>query len=447
MEPPARPPGPAPRLPVPPHLAGHRTQARGTRGAMNEVVVTGVGVLNSVADGPDSYAAALAAGRSGVRAADVAAEARTSVGAWLDGFSVSAWADRQLRDDPDADRLAAVSRRAALPARTAACAALAAVRHALLGPEQRSGAALIVAGNNLALDYHADVLHRFRERPGSLRPSHALTHLDTDVVGVVSEVTGIAGEGWTAGAASASGTLAVILGARMVAAGETDTCLVVAPVSELSAAELRAFHDSGAMAGSHGTDEPWQVCRPFDARRRGFVYGQGAAAVVLESRERAGRRGARRMAGIAGWGQRLDARRGTEPDPSGQAAAMRAALGRAGVEPAAVDYVNAHGTGSVVGDAAEARALAEVFGPGNRPLINSTKPLVGHCLASAGLQELVATILQLRGGFAHPNPNLAEPVDPALAFVGPTARRGALHVALSNSVAFGGINAAIVVRR
>jgi malonyl-ACP decarboxylase len=318
--------------------------------------------------------------------------------------------------------------RGPLPARSAVEVAVTAVADAGLTPAQLDDAALFVAGNNLAVDYHAQVWRRFHERPGSVRPSHGLSYLDTDVVGAVSAATGIRGEGCTVGGASASGTLAVIAASRLIRAGAADVCVVVAPANELSAAERHALLASGAMTGD-------EVCRPFDARRNGFVFRQAAAAVVLQ-------RGGRPLAWLAGHGQRLDGRRGTEPDAAGQAAALRRALADAAVAPSEVDYVNAHGTGSVAGDAAEAAALVDVFGTG--PVVNSTKGLVGHGLGAAGLTELVATILQLRGGFVHGNPNLHTPLPgPRLSSRDGVEQR--LRVAVSNSVAFSGINAALVL--
>ncbi|MCT2583111.1 polyketide beta-ketoacyl:ACP synthase [Actinophytocola sp. S1-96] len=318
--------------------------------------------------------------------------------------------------------------RSALPARSGAAVAVAAMRAAGLTAAELESAALVVAGNNLALDYHAGVWQRFNERPGSVRPSHAMAYLDTDVLGVVSEATGIRGEGCTVGGASASGTLAVIAGARLIRSGEVDTCVVVAPANELSGAERRALLSSGAMTEG--------VCRPFDEARDGFCYVQAAASVVLRRRGQA-------LAWLSGYGQRLDGRRGTAPDPSGQAEAMRRALADAGIRPSAVDYVNAHGTGSVAGDAAEATALVDVFGTG--PLVNSTKGLVGHGLGAAGLTELIATIVQLRDGFVHPNPNLVTPLPNAPRLAGRTSTATGPRVAVSNSVAFSGINAALVL--
>ncbi len=319
---------------------------------------------------------------------------RNALATDLAGFSDALAAGKVA--DGDAD----FAGRGPLPARSAVEVAVAAI--AGLAPAQLEDAALFVAGNNLALDYHAQVWQRFREPPNSVRPSHALSYLDTDVVGAVSAATGIRGEGCTVGGASASGTLAVIAASRLIRSGEADACVVVAPANGLSGAERQALLASGAMTEG--------VCRPFDVERDGFVFRPAAAAVVLQ-------RDGEPLAWLTGHGQRLDGRRGTEPDATGQATALRRALADAGIAPSEVDYVNAHGTGSVAGDAVEAAALVDVFGTG--PLVNSTNGLVGHGLGAAGLTELVATVLQLRGGFVHGNPNLRGPVPgPAIVHTG-----------------------------
>lgn len=403
------------------------------------VVLTGAALLTSIADNLDGFTAALLAGRSGVRPGPSQAPA-----ARLDDFTLRGWSERHLGGDEEtATRLLRVAGRATRPAQTAACVALDAVRGARFQPGTRTG--LLVAGANLTLDHQARTVLDYERRPGRLRASYALTHLDADIVGVVSELTGIRGEGWTLGAGSAAGTLAVIQGARLVHSGWLDQCLVVAPMAELSPVEQEAFRRTGAMATAEEPRQAPLVCRPFDRRRRGFVYGQAAAAVLLERADLAARRGAAVLAELAGHGQALDARRGTEPDTAGQVAAIRAALEAAGVAPEEIDYVNAHGTGSVLGDETEARSLRTVFGR-HSPLVNSTKPLVGHCLSAAGLVELVATVAQLRAGACHPNPNLDDPIDSELAFVGSAAVNRPLRTALSTSFAFGGINGSVVIR-
>jgi malonyl-ACP decarboxylase len=206
-------------------------------------------------------------------------------------------------------------------------------------------------------------------------------------------------------------------------------------VAELSLTDIRAYRESGAMA------PPGAVCRPFDQNRAGFVPAQAAAAVLLD-RDGPG------MGAVLGVGQRLDARSGTTPHADGQVAAIRGALADARVDPAAIGYVNAHATGSAAGDPVEAAALCQVFGTSGslRPWVNASKALLGHALTAAGLVELIATMAQLRLGFAHGNPNTVRPI-PGVGgrLVGPRPQLLDGRLAVSNSFAFGGISASLVV--
>lgn len=397
---------------------------------MPDAVITSMAVLTSVADTIGEFGAALRDGRGGVRAVPLPDAARVKVAAFLSD-------DARSRDRV----LTGMSTR---PTRACVMVAREAVRAAGLDSAALSRTAVLIGGNNLALDYQATAAVRMSRGDGRVRPSHALAHLDIDAVGAVSEVTGATAEGCTIGGSSASGALALIQACRLLALDAAGHCLVVGALSELSAAEYRALHDSGALASGAG-QAPASVCRPFDASRGGFVHGHGAAAVVVERACTARKRGARPLAAIAGFAQRLDGRRGTRPDPDGQTATIRAALSSAGLRPDDVDYVNAHATGSKLGDAAEAESLARVFGAG--PLVNATKELTGHCLSGSGVVEAVATVIQLRDGFCHPNPNLRSPGDPRLNYVGQKAVQAPLRVALSTSFAFSGVNAAIVFTR
>ncbi len=433
-----------------------------------DVVITSAAVLTSVADTIDDFAAALRSGRSGVRPSCLPAHTRVRAAALLDlpggatpldpprylpgGATPQdplryCAAGRQpsglLADPQRSRRLRELTSRCALPTQAAARVGWEAALAAGLGPSELARTAVVVGGNNLALDYQARVAARFADGEGTVRPSHALAHLDIDTIGAISELAGAVAEGCTIGGSSASGALALIHGWRLLALHAADHCLVVGALSELSAAEYRAFHDSGAMALDPALPAA-AVCRPFDRHRSGFVHGHGAAAVVLERRDTARGRGVRPWAVLAGHAQRLDGKRGAGPRPDRQAETIRAALAAAGLGPGDVDYVNAHATGSRLGDRAEAQALQEVFGAA-RPLVNSTKELVGHCLAAAGVVEAVATVLQLRDGFCHPNPNLTEPEDTRLEYVGEHAVPARLRAAVSTSFAFSGINAALVI--
>ncbi len=192
-----------------------------------------------------------------------------------------------------------------------------------------------------------------------------------------------------------------------------------------------------------------QPCRPFARDRRGMSLGEGAAVLVLESWQHAVARGAPLRACVAGCGLSSDAFHPTAPpaDAEGAVRAMREALARAHLTPADITYINAHGTGTVQNDRAEAVALADVFGPGN-VLVSSTKSLIGHAMGAAGALEAVATIGALETGLLPPTANLWEP-DPAIPFdcIPHTARPVALDCAMSNSFGFGGQNVSLIFLR
>jgi nodulation protein E len=191
------------------------------------------------------------------------------------------------------------------------------------------------------------------------------------------------------------------------------------------------------------------VCRPFSKDRKGLVLGEGAAVVVLETYEAARARGADILGEIAGFGMSADAADLTNPDVGGMSRAMRGALADAGANPFDVRYVNAHGTGTTINDATETEALKTVFGAHMPKLaVSSTKSMVGHALGGAGALEAVATLMAVREGVAPPTMNYLGP-DPAcdLDCVPNEARDLAIDFAISNSFAFGGLNAVLAFRR
>ncbi|MEU9349349.1 beta-ketoacyl synthase N-terminal-like domain-containing protein [Streptomyces sp. NPDC048278] len=385
--------------------------------------------------------------RSALSAVPLDREGNTTVpAALLRGPDVRQWAaDRAWLDPADTRRLMRVCARATLPVWTACCTALETVTRAALTPAERGRTAVVVAGNNLALAQHARTAVAYAEAPETTPAGHLLDLFDTDVLGAVGEVTGCTGEGWQIGGSSAAGTLALIHADRMIRGGCAERCLVVAPVTDLAATDMGAFVRSGAMVRLAAGDDAALACRPFDVARRGFAPAHMAAAVLLETDGAVPRRG-RRLGLLLGHGVTTDGRRGTGPDPDGQAAAMAAALERARLPGTAVDYVSAHATGSVAGDSSEATAIRRVLGsPGGGPLVNATKAVTGHGLAAAGLVEAIATLLQLRGGYCHATPNLDSPLEPALRHVIGEARSAPLRVAVSNSFAFGGLNASLVL--
>jgi 3-oxoacyl-[acyl-carrier-protein] synthase II len=218
----------------------------------------------------------------------------------------------------------------------------------------------------------------------------------------------------------------------------------VTPLAMAGFAAMRAL--------SRRNDDPARASRPFDAERDGFVMGEGAAVLALEEREHALARGARIYAELAGYGVSSDAFHMTEPDPagSGQARAVRAALADAGLEPADVDYVNAHASSTGLGDATETAAIKLALGEEKARSIpvSSIKGATGHCLGAAGAVEAAATVLAVRDDIVPPTINYETP-DPTcdLDYVPNTARSRPVHVALSNSFGFGGHNAVLAFRK
>ncbi|MFB7664923.1 beta-ketoacyl synthase N-terminal-like domain-containing protein [Kitasatospora sp. NPDC056138] len=409
--------------------------------------ITGLGIVCSVAQDVDGFADALAAGADGLRPTGTADG--PALTAPVDGFSLErAVAARHLPAHVLGTAVRAAGR-SPWPLRAAAAAALEAWEAASLheAPADPDRIGLVVAGNNLTEQHTEQQRPRYRRDPAFLPARYALHHQDTDHVGTLSHILGITGEGCTVGGGSASGNLGVITGARLVELGAVDVCLVVGALVDLSPLQTRGYLTLGAMAavGPPGTPPPGA---PFDADHRGFSPGQAAAVVVLESAASARARGRAASAVLRGYGSALDGNQLADPSAAGEARAMRTALRRAGLAPREIGYVNTHGTASPLGDRTELAALRLALGDeAGTPWINSTKAVTGHCLASAGVVETVATVLQLERGFVHPTPGLRRPIDPGYRFAGTAAEGARPGFALSNGFGFGGFNTSLLLAR
>lgn len=275
----------------------------------------------------------------------------------------------------------------------------------------------------------------------------AVTMLMSNAVSAAPGVRfGITGPCRTTTLACASGTVAVGEAFRAVARGDVDIALAGAAeyLFDEYGSIFRAYDITGALA--HGFDDETRANRPFDRDRNGFLFSEGgAAALVIERASHARARGAATIAEIAGFAETFDACNMIAIDESGERvrAMMRAALDDAGIDGSEVDYVNAHGTGTIVNDKVECESLVRVVG--EHPLVNSTKGLIGHTIGASGAIEAVVTALSLRDSTVHPCVNLDHPMAP-LNF--PSSRRQTdLGYALSHSFAFGGHNAGLVLRR
>lgn len=246
--------------------------------------------------------------------------------------------------------------------------------------------------------------------------------------------------------ACTSGTHNIGLGARLISQGDADVMLVGGAEMATTPVGLGGF--AAARALSTRNDDPEAASRPWDRDRDGFVLGDGAGVMVLEEYEAARARGARIYAELTGFGMSGDAYHMTLPpeDGRGAAAAMRNALQDAGLDPAAVDYINAHGTSTNAGDVAESRAIESVLGSAAADVaVSSTKSMIGHLLGAAGAVEAIFSVLALRDQVAPPTINLDNPDEGCnLNYVPHTAQQRRIRHALSNSFGFGGTNGSLL---
>ncbi|RIK66415.1 MAG: beta-ketoacyl-[acyl-carrier-protein] synthase II [Planctomycetota bacterium] len=265
--------------------------------------------------------------------------------------------------------------------------------------------------------------------------------------GNVSILFGAKGPNTAVATACASATNAMGDALHSIRRGEADIMITGGAEAALTPLGLAAFASMKAL--SERNDEPARASRPFDRDRDGFVMGEGAGMFVFEELEHARKRGARIYCEVLGFGMSADANHITQPDECGRggAAAMTYALRDAGISPDQIDYVNAHGTGTPLGDVAETMAIKSVFGDHARKLrVSSTKSSIGHLLGASGGVELIATVMAIRGGVISPTINLENPGEGCDLNYTPLVPQDAkVNMAISNSFGFGGHNACIVV--
>ena len=292
--------------------------------------------------------------------------------------------------------------------------------------------------------YH-DLLERRKKRA---RPMTVPMAMPSAPAYFLAHHLGLLGPVSTLTAACASSALAIGQAARMIERGEAEAVLCGGGESMVTNAAMRAWQMTGALSPADPTD-PSRSCRPFDARRNGFAMGEGAGALVLESEASARRRGAPIHGYVRGYGHTADIAHISRPTSPSQVSAMRAALSEAELAPAQIHYLNAHGTATVLGDQVEAASILDAFGAdAPRVPVSSTKALHGHTLGGSGAIESIVVLQALRHRQLPPNAHLdtLDPQLPALDFFREArALPTGTTYALSNSFAFGGVNACLVL--
>ena len=293
-------------------------------------------------------------------------------------------------------------------------------------------------------DQHTNLITK---GPGRISPFMIPMMISNMASGLVSMEYGLQGPNFAPVSACATSAHAIGEAWRMIRDGDADAFLAGGSEAAVVPLGLGGF---GAMkALSTRNDEPERASRPFDKGRDGFVMGEGAGVLVLEELEHAKKRGARIYCELLGYGPTADAYHMTSPLPNGEGAqrCMRMALAKAGLNIEDIDYINAHGTSTPVGDLCEVRAIKAVFGEHAKKLaISSTKSMTGHLLGAAGVVESVACAMSIRTGVVAPTINLEDPEEECdLNFTALTAQERPVRFALNNSFGFGGHNASLVI--
>jgi len=406
------------------------------------VVVTGLGVVSSIGVGVDAFAKGLFEGQSGIDmiTAFDSSELPVHIAGEVKGFDPA-----QYMNFKEARRMARVAQLAIAAAREALADAGLPVP---VPDEERTGTAIGVGMGGL--DWAMDNARRFWDVGMRGVSPFAITSTLPNMPSYhVSYTARAMGPITTPVAACASGVFGIGEAAEYIRRGKADVMIAGGAEAMVSEIPIAGFSAMGAL--SKRNDEPQRASRPFDAARDGFVMAEGAAVVILEKLEHAAGRGARILAEVGGFACSSDAYHITQPDPEGMGAqrTIRWALEDAGVSPADVDYINAHGTSTLLNDAIESRAIRHVFGERAYQVpISSSKSMFGHALGAAGAMETVATVRTILDGIIHPTINLENP-DPQcdLDYVPGQARQATVRLALKNSFGFGGQNACLVLSR
>ncbi|MFN7723986.1 MAG: beta-ketoacyl-[acyl-carrier-protein] synthase family protein [Rubrivivax sp.] len=403
---------------------------------MQDVVVSGLGVVSPHGDDAHAMFQALLRGESAVRA--VFPELPKLAAAATAAFDESRWFNKlQLAGVDRVSQLAVAAASLALEDAGGAAEALGADR-------ERVG---VYAGCGMG---GAAALETAYRSGGRVPPLTIPAFMPNAPAGHVAMRHQVLGPVLTYSVACASSAVAIAEAAKAVRSGEVDVAIAGGSEALIVPGVVLAWQAMMTLASFASDDAAATSCKPFASDRSGFALGEGAAFLVVESAERARARGARVYARLAGWGTSCDATHLTKPDVAGQQRALRGALRTAGLQAADVGYINAHGTATKIGDVVESQAIAGLWGPALDGLrVSSTKALHGHLLGGAGALEAAITVLAVHQRQLPPNMHGAGP-DPAcglpLVQAGQTAAP-TLQAALSSSFAFGGTNAALLFSR
>ncbi len=407
---------------------------------MRRVVITGIGVFASTGKNVESFFATLVAGRSAVRR--------------IQQFDPTPLSVQIAAEIPDYDPLDYFpAKRLDLLDRFSQFALLAS-QEAMdssglqLRDEERPRFGVVTGtGMGGASTFESGYFKLFAQQATRLHPFTIPKIMHNAATSQICMEFGAQGPSLTTATACSSCGHAIGEAFHLIKFGMADLMLAGGSEAPLTFGMIRSWESVRVLAMGNG--DPRKACRPFSLDREGLVMGEGAAMLLLEELDHARQRGARIYGELAGFGMSSDANHITQPSIDGPARAVRMALAEAAVNPEEVDYINAHGTGTRVNDVTETQVIKEVFKDHARKVaISSTKSMHGHVMGATGAVEMAATVLALDRGVIPPTANYTQP-DPEcdLDYVPNQAREKPVRVAVSNSFAFGGLNAVLLVRR
>lgn len=407
---------------------------------MNRVVVTGMGIISPIGNSVEEFWNSAKEGRVGIGETDR-----------FDTTGYKATLAAEVKDfDPLKTMDRKEARRMALFSRYAVAASAEAMADSGLEPEKEDPYRIgVLIGSGIGgLDVLEDAHEKLLTRgPGRVPTLLVPMMIGNMAGGNVAIHFGLKGKCIDIVTACATGNNCIGEAFRSIQHGELDVCLAGGTEAAVTPVGISGFTALTALSTS---TDPLRASIPFDKDRGGFVMGEGAGVVVLESYDHAKARGARILAEVAGYGATCDAYHITSPEESGEGAAraMTMAISDAGLSPEDVDYVNAHGTGTHHNDLFETRAIKKTFGDHAKNLnINSTKSMVGHMLGAAGAVEFIACVKTIQDGFIHATAGFREAEEEMDLNYTPVAVNRDVRVAISNSLGFGGHNATLLVKK
>lgn len=416
------------------------------------IVVTGMGLVSPLGCGVETAWQRLLAGRSGLRALpeDTVRDLATKVG----GSVPTREEDPEGGFDPDSAAAPKEQKkmdRFILFALAAADEALQQAGWVADSDEKKARTATVIGSGIGGFGAIADAVRTTDSRgPRRLSPFTIPSFLVNLAAGHVSIRHGFQGPIGAPVTACAASVQAIGDAARMIRSGEVDIALCGGAEASIDRVALAGFAAARALSTDFN-EHPEQASRPFDSRRDGFVMGEGAGMLVIESLDHALARGATPIAELVGYGTSADAYHLTAgpEDGSGAQRAMRTAIAQAGIEPRQIQHLNAHATSTPVGDKGELAAIKAVFGEEGGIAVSATKSATGHLLGAAGGLEAIFTVLAIRDQVAPPTLNLEQPDEDAAGvdIVHGAARPMTINYALSNGFGFGGVNASALFRR